>query len=800
MFTLLLLGLIGQLVAQTPPSGTATAEAKVRPIAAPDIAGRSSELAALLRTTASHVQADPQVEAIRHEIGSVSSAVRDLTTYSRASMKAEGDIDGIESLLSQWNPVSTRLSRWTGTLRQRAGDLESDRLRLRDAEREWSATQQASEANELPDDVRKRVESMLLSIRQAQQQLAPRRGNVLALQAEVAEQVALTDAAIEEIRMVEARRRIGMLWFDNQPIWKAASAAAAPAPASPALKFSSESNSFAYEYGVTILVRVGVFLVLILVFWILLRRRVDRADPWSMHTDQDVRALAFLLHRPASAAVFLAVMASSIRWTNPPSWMITLAGLVLLVPSARLLPRMLNEELRKPFYTLLGLLVTVQLISLIPEGLLWSRFAWLLAQLMVTVSLWWMWRTRALWSPATGWGFWLRLLALLALVCAIVSSAANIAGVVRLGKFLAGTLLLTLYSAAIVRGMTVILAGFLKLALDLPRLNFLAPSPEQGAKLRSRIEQLSQFAGIIAFFFVTLYVATLLDPFRVIMDGFLREEHTFGAVRLSLYNLMVFAFVILCAVLISNGVRLAMEVGVYPRLGVQPGQKSAFTKILNYAILLTGIVIAFASAGVNLSNIAILAGGLSVGVGLGLQNVVNNFVSGVILLFERPLQVGEVIMVGPTVGFVKDIGIRASTIQTFEGADVIVPNGELISNQFTNWTHSPANRRMEINVSVAYGSDPKTVVSILMDVCQRHSEVVADPKPEVHFTGFGDSSLDFVLRAWCDKTRWIPVSTELRASIAEQFQTAGISMPFPQRDVYLHTTQVPPDAPPATVG
>src|SRR5262249_55019901 len=153
-------------------------------------------------------------------------------------------------------------------------------------------------------------------------------------------------------------------------------------------------------------------------------------------------------------------------------------------------------------------------------------------------------------------------------------------------------------------------------------------------------------------------------------------------------------------------------------------------------------------AGISLSRFTLLAGALGVGLGFGLQNIVSNFVAGLILLFERPIQVGDVVDVGSLVGAVARIGMRSSTVRTAEGAEVIVPNGDLIPKSSTTWTLSDRRRRVEIRVGVAYGTDPEKVIALLLEAAGDHPEALADPAPAAYFIGFGDSSLDFVLQVW----------------------------------------------------
>ena len=194
-------------------------------------------------------------------------------------------------------------------------------------------------------------------------------------------------------------------------------------------------------------------------------------------------------------------------------------------------------------------------------------------------------------------------------------------------------------------------------------------------------------------------------------------------------------------------------------------------------------------AGVDLSNIAIIAGALSVGIGFGLQNIVNNFVSGIILLFERPIRPGDWIVVGNTEGFVQKVRVRATEIQTFDRSDVIVPNSELISGQVTNWTYRDPYGRVICPVGVAYGSDVQLVRKLLLAVAEEHPQVISDgrtPPPKVFFLAFGDSALLFDLRCFIsDVKSRLAVRSELNYAIDAAFRANGIQIPFPQQDLYV---------------
>jgi potassium efflux system protein len=226
------------------------------------------------------------------------------------------------------------------------------------------------------------------------------------------------------------------------------------------------------------------------------------------------------------------------------------------------------------------------------------------------------------------------------------------------------------------------------------------------------------------------------------------------------------------------------------------GAREAMVAIISYLGIAIAVVVALGVAGMEFSNLAIIAGALSVGIGFGLQNIVNNFVSGLILLFERPIKTGDWVVVGSTEGYVRRISIRSTQIQTFDRADVIVPNSELISSQVTNWMLYDQRGRVRIPIGVAYGSDTQLVKEILLRLASEHPLVVKDkssPEPFVLFRDFGDSSLDFELRCFIQNIdKRLTVISDLNFAIDQAFRENGIEIPFPQRDLHVRNWPGPP--------
>jgi small-conductance mechanosensitive channel len=255
-----------------------------------------------------------------------------------------------------------------------------------------------------------------------------------------------------------------------------------------------------------------------------------------------------------------------------------------------------------------------------------------------------------------------------------------------------------------------------------------------------------------------------------------------GSLDVSLGDVLAFAITLWLAVLLGRLVGFVLNEGLKSR-DLGRGVHTAISRTATYAVIAVGTVLAVLASGTELTRLTVLIGTLGVGIGFGLQDVVNNFVSGLILLYERPVQVGDYIEVGEVVGIVRRIGIRSSTVFTDRGSEVVVPNSHLISNEVTNWTLSDRRRRTDIDVAVAEASSPERARELLLQVALAHPEVLKAPEPVALFVGFGDNALNFQLQVWTAADIWERVASELRTAMGRVLGEAGIS--FPQNEVHL---------------
>ncbi|HZL27487.1 MAG TPA: mechanosensitive ion channel domain-containing protein [Acidobacteriaceae bacterium] len=253
------------------------------------------------------------------------------------------------------------------------------------------------------------------------------------------------------------------------------------------------------------------------------------------------------------------------------------------------------------------------------------------------------------------------------------------------------------------------------------------------------------------------------------------------------------AVLFLIALVIFSKLVKALVVGRLLRsLDISEALRFALGRFATYLFFLGGMFIGLQSLGVNLSSLVVFGGAVGVGVGLGLQNIVSNFVAGLVLLVEQPIRIGDRVEVSDTLGDVVKIAARSTWIRTNENVVIIVPNSDFINTAVTNWTANDPNVRIGIDVGVGYGSDPAVVRSILLEEAERHPQVLKDPKPDVVFTGYGDSSLDFVLRVWTSERAHTPVvlKSDLYFALFKRFAESGIELPFPQRDLHLRSSDI----------
>jgi small-conductance mechanosensitive channel len=375
----------------------------------------------------------------------------------------------------------------------------------------------------------------------------------------------------------------------------------------------------------------------------------------------------------------------------------------------------------------------------------------------------------------------------LASVALAIALLANLFGAVALSEVLVEATFASGIVAAALLAFVLVIRGVIAILLRTQTARILHGVQLFAPLIERRIAAFLHLAALALWLLVTGMLLNLLRPGLHIAREALAARWGIGNVSVSLGDVCAFLIGVYLAVLASRFIRFVLEEDVLPRLPLARGVPHTVTMLANYLVLGLGFLVAIGAAGVDLSRLTIVAGALGVGIGFGLQNVVNNFVSGLILAFERPVQLGDVIEVGKNVGEVKRIGIRSSTIRTAQGAEVIVPNASLISNEVVNWTLSDRERRFELKIGVSYDNDPARVVEVLRETVLAHPKVSAKPAPIITFDGFGENALDFTVRYWGTMDDVLQVGSEVAIAIHHALAKAGMEIPFPVRDLRLRS-------------
>jgi small-conductance mechanosensitive channel len=462
-----------------------------------------------------------------------------------------------------------------------------------------------------------------------------------------------------------------------------------------------------------------------------------------------------------------------------------------IIQSFYLLPQLMGSIERSFLYALTPFLLIECARIWIPLSSVLERELFVLNILVALVTLIWVARPsrmRRLSLPGRA-SFLFVVLVRSEFALLAASLLSNVFGFISLSQVLGMSAFFGLFAAGILYGGVRVLKLLLMILLrtDLAQ-SILEKSTGTVERWASRILVLG---AALVWLQGMLRIFTVYDAFLRIGSRILQYSVGYGNVHFTLGSVLSVLLTLPIGYAIASALTLTLGNFLLPKLHLNRGVPYAISKVTYYVLLLLVATIALEGAGVELNKFTVLTGTLGVGLGFGLQNIVSNFVSGLILLFERPIHIGDTVDVGELVGTVRRIGARSSTVLTFQGAEVIVPNSNLISNQVINWTLSSPWRLVDVPVGVAYGTDPERVLKLLVDVANSHPGVLRVRPPTAFFLGFGESALNFELRFWAaQQEMWFQLRSDVTVDVSKALRQAGIEIPYPQRDLHLRSIDV----------
>ena len=308
--------------------------------------------------------------------------------------------------------------------------------------------------------------------------------------------------------------------------------------------------------------------------------------------------------------------------------------------------------------------------------------------------------------------------------------------------------------------------------------------------MRARFRSFSLvFFAVLCFLIALPFILESVLGIKISTEvAWLNKGITIGKAKITILNVCYVIIFLLLIGYISKIIRKALQDEVLPRTRLDIGARASLVNVVVYSLWILAIYTGINILGINLSSLAFMAGALGIGIGFGLQNIVNNFISGIILLFDPSIQVGDMVQIGEDWGTVNRINIRTTIVQTFDNAALIIPNSQMLSNRVTNWSYKDPKVRRQVDVGVAYGSDVQLVRKVLLEIIHDMPDIMDDPAPRVDFSDFADSALIFRVRFWITSPEfWLTSPTELRFRIDEEFKKHGIEIAFPQQDIHIRS-------------
>lgn len=760
------------------------------PIPISQISSRSDEAATLLQEIRDRPLPDARADSISHRVAASLGRYQRLVDYTDSQLSGAVSIRQQTDLERRWSRARNRTDQWRSYIGRRAKSIDRDIETLVNLRETWEATLSSLVESETTEEMTEIVRTTVDRIRVEEKRISKHRAQVLTVQHQLLQLDNIIKGAMDQIEAAKEMSRHRLFEFDSPSLWQLLihmpPRAFHPEQLRVALEVTvADLSAFVENYENWLWIH-GLSVIAIFGLIMLLRRREKEIgsdnDPAMAHT-------ARVLSRPVSASLVLALALTYFGYGTAPRAVHEISSVLLFIPLLRILPDQVFREFRGMLLNLFAFYVSVRIMDWLPYEAPIRRLFLLVLTVLLFVALPRFARmytrikqkNRGDMDPGIA-----RSIMRTAMVLTVVAFVSNVFGNVSLADLIVIAVVLSAFWALILYAFYVVIDKIFKISLRTRAAGKLRIVRWHSDLVHTRFMTLLKIAAAVVWVVVTLKILQIWPPVHSALRTVLTAEARFGDIGLSLGGVLGFAVTIWATFTVSRLLRFVLSEDVFPRLPMPRGIPHALSIGLHYVLLLVGFLLAVAATGADLGKFTLLAGAFGVGIGFGLQNIVNNFISGLILIAERPVMPGDTIEVSGMIGDVKRIGARSSTIRTWQGAEVIVPNANLISNEVTNWTLSDRQRRLDIPVGVAYGSPVDKVMQILHDVGAANPDVMDKPDPNVLFMGFGNSSLDFELRVWTTKFEsYMRVKSAIIVEIEKALNDAGIVIPFPQRDLHL---------------
>jgi len=693
----------------------------------------------------------------------------------------------LKKLYNSWSVYINQLEEWEGVLKTRIVIYDENKVVLNGHSKLWAQTHINADSNDAPELIKEHISNVIIEIESLRNSTKEYYDALL------------TDTNFVSIRLQninEAKDKIeqAQLLLSKQIFQQTGPTlfellqeqSFAPTYYFGAINehFKSNLNDFRiYHEDNKIKVLYLLLCVLIISSFVGYFNYLYRHKKLFVKKESIHKSTYFFIGRPISTLLILTELCVVFIYPDTPGSIRQLELLILLIPFFRIMQTIIPRNLIHYFYIYFGLYF-LSLVEKNGEGIyLEDRLLNIFLSISLIVFIVYIFRHKLMNFIQLEFvrKFIYTILPLFVLLLS-VSVFANLYGMTFLSERITEGIFRTIHSSIIFFVLTIILTGYLVIMFR-RRISTASNVLDKYAKNLERI--ISIGIKVIMFLWwakIVLVLFGINEKIVEIRESILNFSWNIGTTTFSVESLVNFTVILIGTWALAKFVRIMLEVEIFSRFTFPRGFPTAIATVSNYIIVITGVIIALSSLGISTEQFTLVFGALGVGIGFGLRNIIANFVSGIIMVFERPVQIGDTIEIDSTTGTVQSIGTRASYIQTFDGSEVIIPNADFIATKVTNWTLSDERRRKVLMFKVDFESDIDEVLQIMKKIAVDHPNVLQDPEPLATFNAFGEYYLEFKLYFWLTENL-IVAQSDIAIGVYKALKEAGVKMPLPKQEV-----------------
>ncbi len=738
--------------------------------------------------------------------------IKERSSQADEFIQANPNKQKVDNLINKWGGYRDQFKNWSAAI----NEYLSRNVILYEAiikeEKKWNLTYDNAVAREAPDQLLSSVEEVIDDLSELKEKISEKNNYFLSLETGINNQIGVIDGVTEDLMALKNSRVYDLFNLRHPPIWKESFKKSNSETVKVGVESVKENSSDLWKQIKTGEHQIYIYflIVLAIALGVLYLKRSFLKYGYNEKNRDLLHAKAVVVERPVWTINFLSLFCALVFFTNTPKLFLDIIVTMVLIATIPLVqPYMLPKFKNIPY-----IIVIVYILDSLKAYIWFSspqyRIYLLLESIAVAATLIYFTypylKTRKL--PLNRFGTFLVTLTPLIYALILISIISNILGYSNLADIslilCTQSSVLTLLFYAILMVVEGIGIGFINDHFNQKG------SFDKTKKITLELKTL-QVIRVLTFGFWLYYFLNMVDLYRPLADvvtSLLAEPFKVGSITFNIGIILTFIGILAASFLITSFVSFLLDGNEvkFNFIKLPKGIPAAISLVIRYFILAFGFVLALSALGIDLSKFNLMAGALGLGIGFGLQNIVSNFISGIILVFERPILPGDRVEVNNLMGTVNKIGVRSSHITTFDGAEVVVPNNNLIANDLINWTHTDNVKRIEILVGTSYDSDPNEVLKVLSQIANENPQVLKTPPPSAYFNDFGDSSLNFRLLFWVYFDNGLQCKSDVSVAIYNRFAELGIEIPFPQRVLHMSSTpnkatsEIPiiPKSPPST--